>query len=241
MLLRKTIQAAEEICGHRFRDPELVSAALTHPSAVEGQPVGASYERLEFLGDSILGAIVAHDLFLMFPDMDEGELTRFKISLVSGDMLSRVSEELGIGELISFGTSELGTGSRGMHSALENVYESLVGALYLDGGMEPAHAFVHRTLKPHMSPNLASMPIVPKSRLQEVVQAQGKEQPVYKLIGEEGPAHEPTFTAVVLIDGERAGRGQGSSKKAAETAAALDALARLGDIDPNTTNEPAKG
>ena len=109
-------------------------AAITHPSAVEGLPVTASYERLEFLGDSILGAIVATDLFERFSSMDEGELTRLKISLVSGKTLSAVAESLGIGECIVFGESEKGTGSRGLPSALENVYESVVGALYLDGG-----------------------------------------------------------------------------------------------------------
>ena len=130
------VRHIESICGHQFRNRDLVLAAITHPSAAERLPVSASYERLEFLGDSILGAIVATDLFERFGDMDEGELTRLKIALVSGKQLSAVAEGLGIGECIIFGESEKGTGARGMHSALENVYESVVGALYLDGGYD---------------------------------------------------------------------------------------------------------
>ena len=159
----------EEICGHKFRNRNLVVAAITHPSAVEGKPVWTSYERLEFLGDSILGAIVATDLFEKFHEMDEGELTRLKISLVSGKTLSAVADKLGIGSCIVFGESEMGTGARGMHSALENVYESVE------------------------------------------------------------TAHSPTFTSVVLVQGRRLGRGVGSSKKEAESAAAADAIERLAE------------
>ena len=206
----------------------LLRAALTHPSAVEGQPVSASYERLEFLGDSILGAVVARSLFESYPEFDEGKLTRLKVSLVSGATLSEVSHELGIDDIIIFGASETGTGARGLHSALENVYESLVGALYLDAGWDAAAEFIHRTLKPHLASERAEHPANPKSFLQECVQADGHEPPAYKLVGSEGPAHAPTFTAVVLIDGIRQGRGSGSSKKEAEGAAALEALDRMG-------------
>ena len=225
MKLHERVAAAEAICGHTFINKDLIEAALTHPSAVEGKPVSASYERLEFLGDSILGAIIATELFERYPDMDEGQLTRLKISLVSGHTLSIVSDTLGVSPLIVMGISEKGTGKRGMKSALENVYESIVGALYLDAGFEPTRDFVH------ISPTLAVRSVSPKSRLQEAVQAQGKATPEYKLIGESGPAHTPTFTAVVFVDGLKVGRGQGPSKKAAESEAAQDALVRLGVDD----------
>ena len=228
MKIHQRVAEIERICGHEFSDKGLITSAITHPSAVEGKPVSASYERLEFLGDSILGAMVATDLFEAFPSMDEGELTRLKISLVSGKTLSEVAGKLGIGDLIVFGESERGTGARGMHSALENVYESVVGALYLDAGFDATHAFVSRTLRPYMSPKLAERPLSPKSRLQEVTQRDMHCAPEYKLEGEEGPKHSPTFTSVVLVEGRRVGRGTGSSKKAAESAAALDALERLG-------------
>lgn len=226
--LRATVEKTEELLGHHFENHDLVVSAITHPSAVEGRPVSASYERLEFLGDSILGAMVATDLFEKFPDMDEGELTRLKISLVSGETLSQVANSIGIGDLIVFGESEKGTGSRGMHSALENVYESLVGALYLDAGYDACHRFVTRTLSPHMTPEKAAVSESPKSRLQEITQRDMHCAPVYKLVSCEGPAHSPTFTSTVLIEGRRMGRGTGSSKKEAESAAAEDAIERLG-------------
>jgi ribonuclease-3 len=175
--------------------------------------------------------MVATDLYEKFPAMDEGELTRLKISLVSGATLSVVAEELGIGQLIVFGESEKGTGARGMHSALENVYESIVGALYLDAGYGVTHDFVHRTLEPYMTPEIARKPISPKSRLQEVTQRDMKCAPEYKLVGEEGPAHAPTFTTVVLVDGKRVGRGVGSSKKESESVAAENALMNLGYLE----------
>ena len=226
---KQRIQHIEDITGHHFASRDLVVAAITHPSAVEHLPVSASYERLEFLGDSILGAIVATDLFERFGSMDEGELTRLKISLVSGKMLSVVAADLGIGDCIVFGESEKGTGARGLHSALENVYESVVGALYLDGGYDVTHDFVRRTLGPHMAPELAERPESPKSRLQEITQRELRCAPEYKLEGEEGPAHAPTFTSVALVAGRRVGRGSGPSKKEAESEAAADAIKRLAE------------
>ncbi len=222
------IRRVQEICGYTFTNHELVESAVTHPSAAEGLPVSASYERLEFLGDSVLGAIVAETLFRSYPQFDEGKLTRLKISLVSGETLSEVGAEIGLADCIVFGASEAGTGARGLHSALENVYESLVGALYLDGGRDVAEAFIRRTLKPHLATERAERPDNPKSFLQECVQRDGTEPPVYKLVNTSGPAHDPTFTSVVLVDGIRVGRGTGSSKKESEGEAARNALEHLG-------------
>lgn len=228
--MSQRVAQAEKILGHHFSHFDMVQAALTHPSAAEHKPISASYERLEFLGDSILGAIVAQDMFERFPQMDEGELTRLKISLVSGAMLSQVGEDLGLQHLIYLGDSERGTGARGMHSALENVYEALVGALYLDGGWPAAERFVRKTLGPHITPQLALKPISPKSRLQEVFQQELHINPTYKLVSEEGPAHDPTFVCVVSVQGARLGKGSGSSKKAAETSAAEAALTYLDEV-----------
>lgn len=226
--MRKRVAAAEEILGHEFTDKSLIERALTHPSAVEGARTKLSYERLEFLGDSVLGAIVAADIYRQFPEMDEGELSQLKIALVSGNMLTMIGEGLGLAPLIVMGESEKGTGARGMHRALENVYESVVAALYLDAGYDVAHEFVERTLGPHVSTDLAKKPISAKSLLQEVAQRDRHCGPEYKLVGEEGPKHTPTFTSVVLLAGARVGRGTGRSKKASESAAAADALVRLG-------------
>lgn len=223
------VERAEQILGYQFQDRELALRALTHPSAVERHAVQDSYERLEFLGDAILGAVVSKDLYELYPGMDEGKLSRLKVWLVSGDMLSQVAGELGVADLIVMGTSEQGTEARGMRSALENVYESLVGALYLDGGYEPTAAFVQRTLAPHYTPDIAAQPLNPKSRLQVVAQRDLHCSPTYKQVGEEGPAHSPTFTAVALVDNVRVGRGKGHTKKEAEAAAAQNALDRIAE------------
>ena len=233
MRYQSKLNKLQEIVGHSFSDSALALRALTHPSAVEGHAIHDSYERLEFLGDSILGSIVACDLFERFPEMDEGALTRLKISLVSGAMLSHVSRDAGIDQCIIFGESERGSGSRGMRSALENVFEAIVGALYLDAGYEKAQSFVRCMLGPHMHPSLASHPENPKSLLQEIVQHTSRNAPVYKLIDETGPDHAPTFTSVVLIENVRSGKGSGSSKKESEFAAARDAMSRMG-YDPET-------
>lgn len=228
MKLHARIKAIEEICDHEFSREELVVSAITHPSAAEGRAVSASYERLEFLGDSILGATVALYVYERFPGMNEGELSTIKTSLIAGEMLSHVAEELGVGPYVLLGHSERGTHARGMHKALEDVYESLVGALYLDGGFDVARGFIERTLLCYATPDLARRPLSPKSRLQEVTQRDFHCGPTYKLVGEEGPAHTPTFTSVVFVGDRRVGRGKGTSKKESEAAAALDALRRLG-------------
>ena len=230
MKLYARVREVERICDHEFTNKELVVSALTHPSAAEGKPVTASYERLEFLGDSVLGALVAASLYEQFPRMDEGGLTRIKTALISGKTQAKVAEELGISKLIVLGESEKGTGARGMRKALEDVYEAIIGALYLDGGAQVATEFMERTLMPLMQPSLAKHPISSKSRFQEVAQRDFKCGPTYKIVGEEGPAHTPTFTAVALIENRRVGRGKGHTKKEAEGAAARDALHNLGYV-----------
>jgi ribonuclease-3 len=123
--LHRRIEAVQGIVNHQFQDEGLVVAALTHPSAAEGKDVSASYERLEFLGDAILGAVIAEEVYTRFPSMDEGQLTDLKIALVSGKTLSAASESLGLAQLIMVGESEAGTHGRGMRSALEDVFEAL--------------------------------------------------------------------------------------------------------------------
>jgi ribonuclease III len=220
------IALAERITGHPFADPALVRRALTHPSAVESRDPDAYYERLEFLGDSVLGFLIAEEIYRRFPDMPEGGMTRIKVSLVAGTVLARVAANLGLADAIIFGDSERGTGGRGLASALENVYEALTGALYLDGGIELARTWVDETLCPLITQEAAESPENPKSALQEFTQARG-EAPVYRVVSHQGPPHARTFTAVVEIAGEVCGEGSGHSKKEAEAAAAEAALAGL--------------
>ncbi len=222
---------AESILGYTFESKDILLKALTHPSAVEDKCILDSYERLEFLGDSILGALVATELYKMYPEMDEGNLTRMKVSLVSGSILSKVAAELGLDELIIFGPSECGTGKRGMTSALEDVYEALTGALYLEAGYEATHEFVVRTLSPHISEKLAYNPISPKSKLQEVTQRDFSVAPTYELIKTSGAAHAPHFTSAVYVNGKEVGLGEGTTKKASESEAARDALEKMGYLD----------
>lgn len=226
------LDEAEEILGYRFHNRGILEMALTHPSASKHTKTTNNYERLEFLGDSILGAIIAEEIFERFPDLEEGGLTRIKVSLVSGASLSKVAEDIGFSNVIIFGESEAGTKGRGLHSALENVFEASVAALFLDGGIEAARTWVLQVLGPHINKDIASEPESPKSSLQELLQAQHK-KPVYEIVDIIGPPHDRLFKAAVSVGGEVIGTGEGSSKKYAEAAAAAKALETLG------VNEPA--
>ena len=226
---REKYNKAQSIIGHEFDNEQLLLSAITHPSAAEGKSVRYSYERLEFLGDSILGAIVAAKAFERFHDLDEGGLTRIKVALVSGSSLADVAEALGFADVIVFGSSETGTGKRGLHSALENVYEAIVAALYLDGGIDAAESFVERTLMGRMSLDLAKEPENPKSALQEKLQEDGI-TPTYKLVETQGPPHDRTFVAQVFAGDQGLAQGTGRTKKEAESQAAKSTLARLGEF-----------
>lgn len=226
---RSKFNEAERIVGHHFQDEQLLLSAITHPSANEGRSVRYSYERLEFLGDSVLGAIVASTAFNRFHDLDEGGLTRIKVALVSGSSLSEVADGLGLADVIMFGSSEQGTGKRGLHSALENVYEAIVAALYLDAGIDVAKKFVEDSLIDRMSRDLAREPENPKSALQEKLQEDGI-TPTYKLVETQGPPHDRTFVAQVFAGDQGLAQGTGRTKKEAESQAAKSTLARLGEF-----------
>ena len=226
---REKYNKAQSIIEHEFNNEQLLLSAITHPSAAEGKSVRYSYERLEFLGDSILGAIVAAKAFERFHDLDEGGLTRIKVALVSGSSLADVAQALGFADVIVFGSSETGTGKRGLHSALENVYEAIVAALYLDGGIDAAESFVERTLMGRMSLDLAREPENPKSALQEKLQEDGI-TPTYKLVETQGPPHDRTFVAQVFAGDQGLAQGTGRTKKEAESQAAKSTLARLGEF-----------
>ncbi len=221
------LNRAQEILGYEFNNQDILLAAITHPSATEGKPVKFSYERLEFLGDSILGAIVASEAFHAYHEIDEGGLTRIKVALVSGTSLSDLADKLGFADIIVFGSSERGTGRRGLHSALENVYEAVVAALYLDLGSSAAHEFVVRTLIPRMSLDMAREPENPKSALQERLQEEGI-TPTYKLVETQGPPHDRTFVSQVYAGMKALASGMGRTKKEAESQAAKTALDMFG-------------
>ena len=222
------IKIAETVLGHTFADPSLIATALTHPSALDEVVGSRSYERLEFLGDAVVEMIVSDEVFARFPEMDEGGMTRMKISLVSGVTLSEVASDLGLRDAIVFGQSYERSGGRGVRSALENVFEAIVAALYLDAGYTVARDFVLHVLGPRISEDMALEAENPKSTLQELLQAHGV-APTYRVVAEEGPAHARTFTCEVLVDDAVAGSGTGRSKKEAEAEAAREALSRLSE------------
>ena len=221
----KRIARVEEITGHRFANKELALQAITHPSAVEGDSA-LSYERLEFLGDSIVGFTVGLEAFKRFPQLDEGVLTKMRIAVVNGSFLTAATNECGLDECIIFGSSELGAQSRGHKSAAEDVFEALTAALYLDGGMECAQECVLARLGDFIDPSVAKDTSNPKSLLQEYVQAKGGTIE-YEIVSNKGPSHAPIFVAEVRINGKTLAQGEGSSKKAAESAAAGCALQEL--------------
>ncbi|MCL2881297.1 MAG: ribonuclease III [Coriobacteriia bacterium] len=219
------LQRAEELLGHHFADRALLRQALTHASATEGSPED-DYERLEFLGDAVVGFLIADTVFEQYPAFPEGDLTKLRVAVINGSFLTEVMLERGFAELIIFGASEQGVGSRGLPSALEDIYESCTAALYLDSGLNEAKRWVLDTLGPYLDPELLATAASPKSRLQEIMQEQGR-QVSYSIVNVEGPAHAPCFTAAALIDGAEKAQGSGSSKKEAESAAAALVLERL--------------
>lgn len=219
---------AESILGYAFRDSALLERALTH-SSYAGEHRTQSYERLEFLGDSVLGFVIAEELFRRFPKAPEGELTKRKIAAVSGENLSAVSESLGLNELVALGKGERASGGRSRRSLAENVLEAVFGAVYLDGGIDEARPLILRVLAGVLDAGLVAAPAEdPKSVLQEHTQATLGMLPTYRVTADEGEPHDRTFTVEVLVAGQSLGHGIGRSKKEAEKAAAAAAIRALG-------------
>lgn len=222
---QETLTRAEAVVGHVFADRSLLARALTHPSVSADDTVLLDYERLEFLGDAVLGLIVVEEIYRRFPELAEGVMTKLKISVVSGSSLVAAAERLGLADLIALGDSERGTGTRGLRSALENAFEAVAGAIYLDGGLDAARSFVVLTLGDRITEDAVERLELehPKSRLQEIVQADGRTVQ-YHIVSEEGPPHARLFTAEVRVSGRLMGSGVGASKKEAEMRAAQEAL-----------------
>lgn len=229
------LPALEVRLGHRFTDVELLRTALTHRSHVyrSGQERLQSNERLEFLGDSVLGLIVNEHLYRAFPERSEGELTKIKSLIVSRAVLGRSAENIGLGEYLILAPGEVDAGGRRRASILSDAYEAVLGALYLDGGLEPVRAFVSAELLESLEETLADHRLANyKSQLQEKIQAHLKTPPRYKVSATSGPDHAKKFVVEVVVRGRVLGRGEGKSKKVAEQRAAREALNGLAD-DPD--------
>jgi len=220
-----TYQKLESALGHVFNDKRYLATALTHRSA--GQD---NNERLEYLGDALLGFIIAETLYLQYPAATEGELTRLRATLVKGDTLVSLARKLALGDYLKLGGGELRSGGWHRKSILSNAMEALIGAVYLDGGLEACRAIVmtlYRELLREVSPDRLVKD--PKTRLQEYLQARQHELPVYNIVAEAGKAHNRTFTVQCVVAGmDIEVKADGRSRRSAEQSAAQMVLDLLG-------------
>ena len=225
------MQELEKKLNYTFRNPALLSEALSHSSYANEHRSSHlnSNERLEFLGDSVLGFVTAEYLFTQHPDLPEGDLTRIRAALVCEQSLYEVAKKLGLGRYLKLGRGEEAGGGRERTSILADATEAVFAAVYLDGGIQEASALIHRVLL-----DVEREEIVEERRrdfktaLQELVQRQADQVLSYRMIGEQGPDHAKIFQAEVLLNGEPLGSGFGRSKKEAEQSAAKAALKTLG-------------
>jgi ribonuclease-3 len=229
--LRDEFEDLERRTGHRFKDRGLLEHALTHKSRAAEDASGgvADNESLEFLGDAVLGLVVADMLFRRYPGYNEGQKSKIKAAVVSTHSLGRHAEGLRLGEHLILGRGEEKTGGRFKQALLADAYEALIAAIYLDGGLPAAAAFLERELNDAIETGSAQTVVGQdyKSALQERLQALGKPLPEYRLAGEAGPDHRKEFSIEVVVAGEVLGAATGRAKKEAEQEAARLALARL--------------
>ena len=224
------MQKLEEKIGYHFQNRELLRTALTHSSyANENHALLCqSYERLEFLGDSILGYVTAEFLYRHEPRISEGRMTRLRAELVCEQSLHQAALRLELGAYMRLGKGEEHTGGRERPSILADMVESIIAAIYLDSGsLEQARSFVVAQILSHAEIGESHRPVDYKTELQELVQRKANRHIAYELIGESGPDHDKTFTFEVLINGVSSGRGSGKTKKEAEQMAARRALENL--------------
>ena len=228
--------------GIRFLDPQLLRTALTHPSYANEHPGESpeTNERLEFLGDAVLGLIVAETLYARYPDVEEGRLTEWRAQLVCGPTLSKVADGLRLGDELMLGRGEETTGGRKREGNLERAFEAVVGAVMLDQGLEAARTFSLGALATELAGlDDDSSTLNPKGALQQLVQGRFG-RPHYVTTHEEGPEHARTFTIEVRLGGDTVGTGTGTSKQTAEKEAAREAIAAIrarSDTDTQTSND----
>ena len=225
----KRLRELEEKLGYTVQHPQYIQTALTHSSyANEVRGGEKSNERLEFLGDSILGAVVAEYIFRNCTSMPEGELTKLKASLVCEKALCGFSRELGVGDYLRLSRGEQNSGGRTRSSILADAFEAIIAAIYLDGGMEEARKFILRFTVPLMNAPRPKAFRDYKTVLQEIVQQNPEEHIEYGLVGESGPDHNKHFVMEVHLNHNVIGKGGGHSKKEAEQQAAREALELMG-------------
>lgn len=223
------MESLQERIGYTFHDSSLLQRALTHSSFTNEQKINKTghYERLEFLGDAVLELVSSDFLYRHYPDKPEGELTKLRASMVCEPSLAFCARDLELENYIRLGKGEERTGGRGRDSIISDVMEALIGAIYLDGGMEPARKHIDKYILSDLEDK--QLFYDSKSNLQELVQGKLKKEIRYELIEESGPEHDKTFVVEVRMDETILGNGSGRTKKAAEQQAAYQALLLLRD------------
>lgn len=225
--MMKELETLEKIIGYTFKDKHLLTQAMTHSSFANEKKLGklGSNERLEFLGDAVLELISSDYLFKKFPQIPEGELTKKRASLVCEPSLAYCAREFGLPEYLLLGKGEDMTGGRNRDSIVSDATEALLGAIYLDGGFASAKEFVLKFILNDMEHK--QLFYDSKTILQEIVQENGSQPVEYLLVKEEGPDHNKNFSVDALVNGKIMGSGSGHTKKAAEQAAAYQAIRRM--------------
>lgn len=227
---KKSGNDLENSLGYEFRKPELLAHALVHRSWLSGKemPYWENNERLEFLGDSILNMLVTEYLYKTYPHLPEGDLSKMKSIVVSGQALTKIARSWNLGEYLRVGKGEARNGGRNRDSLLEDAFEAILGAIYLDSDIRQCRKFLERHIFPNIQEVVSEEDFINyKSALLEYMQARGLTSPDYELISETGPEHCKEFEMSLVFRGEEYGRGKGSSKKKAEQEVARKALERL--------------
>lgn len=226
-----TLEELEKRIGYQFHDRTLLKQAITHSSFTNEQKINRQkhYERLEFLGDAVLELVTSEFLFKMHPDMQEGQLTKMRASMVCEPALAFCARDIELGEFILLGKGEEVTGGRYRDSIISDVMEAVIGAIFLDGGMDKAKAHIYRFILSDLENK--QLFYDSKTNLQEYVQGTLKKDLQYVVIEESGPEHDKLFTVEVMVEQSVLGKGKGRTKKAAEQQAAYEALLDLQRTD----------
>ena len=227
MLRPRKFKELETKLGHRFKDVGLLERALTHASVRGGKIARFDNERLEFIGDRVLGLAIAEILNQQYPEASEGELARRYNRLVRGEACAKVARNIGLGAHLILSESEADSGGRDKTTILADAAEALLGAIFIDGGFEKARTVVRKLWQEQSEP-VPEVAVDAKSALQEWAQGQGLALPRYTVVSRKGPDHAPRFTAEVIISGRAPAQGEGASKRIAEQAAATALLTREG-------------
>ena len=226
-------QKLQKVIGHEFKNFDLLVEALTHPSIAHerGSECNHHNQRLEFLGDAVLQLVLTDRIYKLYPDLPEGKLTQIRAHLANRHTLFQRAQAIDLGSHLMLGKGEEASGGRARLSNLADAYEALLGAIYLDGGLRAARKFIFTQFADEFLNIKQTTPRQnPKGRLQELLQAHSANGPSYRVVNESGPDHSKYFEVVVEWEGREIGRGNGSSKKQAETVAADVALAALPEI-----------